>query len=78
MARFQIYSFHFCSRASSRESQHGLRMAGEPEKAVKYTYDQANDKWSRERVLVRVDDTPYAEGSKVIRIKCRPDCICET
>ena len=38
---------------------------GEAEKAVKYTYDQVNDRWSRERVLVVVEDSLFAEGSKV-------------
>ena len=45
-------------------------MKGEKEKAIKYTYDQINDKWSRERVLVRVEDDAMAEGSKVKESYC--------
>ena len=41
------------------------REIGESEKAVKYTYDQANDRWRKERVLVVIEEPHFTEGSKV-------------
>ncbi|EKX33932.1 hypothetical protein GUITHDRAFT_147562 [Guillardia theta CCMP2712] len=37
-------------------------MNEEPEIAVKYTYDQLQDKWKREKVQVTFADKPFAQG----------------
>eukprot|EP00960_Hanusia_phi_P060210 764436-Hanusia_phi.AAC.2 len=46
-------------------------MKGEPEIAVKYTYDQVHDKWKREKVQVTFAAKPFAQRGMRVCYKVR-------